>query len=420
MDTAVRIENRSQLIYLLTEAAELEHGIMCCYLFTTFTMKNDTSEGITDAQLKSIRRWKRLIRQVAIEEMLHMGVACNLLTAVGGAPQVLRPNLPTSTRAYGASFDLGLMPFSIETLEQFIAIEQPDLPEAGNGAGPTRQLPSTTQPKLSDIFSSESDYDTQGRLYRGIEDGVKYLAQKYGEAKLFIGPPEAQTTASQFGTLSELIPVSDLASALASIKIIVEQSEGASAENVNSHYAKFNAIRDEYKEILLQDPDFQPARPVLTNPYAIAPTDKDAGTEVNIVDDPTTADLCNLFDGCYELLIQILGRLLMHNGESDADFKTLAKVTEGLMIEILDPLGSVITTMPAGPSHPGMTAGPGFRLSRSGNVPTQREAAWSVFHERLSELLAYSRFLQGRTETAALTKARDALAKYADLIKAPA
>ena len=56
MDTAVRIENRSQLIYLLTEAAELEHGIMCCYLFTTFTMKNDTSEGITDAQLKSIRR----------------------------------------------------------------------------------------------------------------------------------------------------------------------------------------------------------------------------------------------------------------------------------------------------------------------------------------------------------------------------
>ena len=89
-----------------------------------------------------------------------MGVACNLLTAVGGAPQVLRPNLPTSTRAYGASFDLGLMPFSIETLEQFIAIEQPDLPEAGNGAGPTRQLPSTTQPKLSDIFSSESDYDT--------------------------------------------------------------------------------------------------------------------------------------------------------------------------------------------------------------------------------------------------------------------
>ena len=32
MDAPVRIENRAQLIYLLTEAAELEHGVMCCYL----------------------------------------------------------------------------------------------------------------------------------------------------------------------------------------------------------------------------------------------------------------------------------------------------------------------------------------------------------------------------------------------------
>ncbi len=33
MDAPVRIENRAQLIYVLTEAAELEHGIMCCYMF---------------------------------------------------------------------------------------------------------------------------------------------------------------------------------------------------------------------------------------------------------------------------------------------------------------------------------------------------------------------------------------------------
>ncbi len=31
----VRIENRSHLIYLLTEAAELEHSILCCYLFAS-------------------------------------------------------------------------------------------------------------------------------------------------------------------------------------------------------------------------------------------------------------------------------------------------------------------------------------------------------------------------------------------------
>ena len=36
---AVSIENRAQLIYLLTEAAELEHNVLCSYLFALFTMK---------------------------------------------------------------------------------------------------------------------------------------------------------------------------------------------------------------------------------------------------------------------------------------------------------------------------------------------------------------------------------------------
>ena len=47
MESPVIIENRAQLIYLLTEAAELEHGLMCCYLFAPFIIKKDTSEGIT-------------------------------------------------------------------------------------------------------------------------------------------------------------------------------------------------------------------------------------------------------------------------------------------------------------------------------------------------------------------------------------
>lgn len=43
MDAPVRFENRAQLICLLTKAAELEHGIMCCYLFSAFSIKKDVS-----------------------------------------------------------------------------------------------------------------------------------------------------------------------------------------------------------------------------------------------------------------------------------------------------------------------------------------------------------------------------------------
>jgi hypothetical protein len=92
---AVRIENRAQLIYLLTEAAEIEHNVLCCYLFAQFSMKDDTSEGLTASQLETVRSWRATIGEIAVQEMLHLATACNLLTAVGGAPQLRRPNLPT-------------------------------------------------------------------------------------------------------------------------------------------------------------------------------------------------------------------------------------------------------------------------------------------------------------------------------------
>ena len=110
MEAPVRIENRAQLIYLLTEAAELEHGIMCCYLFAAFSIKKDTSEGITAEQLAIVRRWRGGILQIAVQEMVHMALACNLLSAVGGAPHVRRPNLPSSPRAYPRRSGWGLRP----------------------------------------------------------------------------------------------------------------------------------------------------------------------------------------------------------------------------------------------------------------------------------------------------------------------
>jgi hypothetical protein len=64
------------------------------------------------------------------------------------------------------------------------------------------------------------------------------------------------------------------------------------------------------------------------------------------------------------------------------------------MFDAIDPLGRALTELPAGPSHPGLRAGPAFRLSRGAGVPTHQGAAWVVFHERLTELQRYSRFLQ--------------------------
>ena len=137
MDAPVRIENRAQLIYLLTEAAELENGIMCCYLFSAFSMKSDANEGVAEEYLDIIRGWRGTILQIAIQEMVHLSLACNILTAVGGAPHLRRPNLPLSPRAYPPSFRLELVPFCRQSLDSFVFIERPEVmePEAGKDSG---------------------------------------------------------------------------------------------------------------------------------------------------------------------------------------------------------------------------------------------------------------------------------------------
>lgn len=412
----VRIENRAQLIYLLTEAAELEHNILCCYLYTAFSMKDDVKEGVTEAELKSIREWRAHIMEVAVQEMIHLAAACNILTAVGGAPQLRRPSLPTSPRAYPDAFKLQLVPFSLKSLEIFMDIERPEgLPAIDPTLNVEEDHTDLTLDNLGAIFSTERDYATQGHLYRGIEDGIQYLAQKMGEKGLFIGPVTSQTAQAYFGNYPGLIPVTDLASAMEAIQVIVEQGEGASIEVEDSHYSRFRRVYLEYKEILKSNPGFEPTRPVVSNPYATLPADQADSKDVTLIDDPLTADVANLFDGCYELMVQMLGRLFVHAEESEPELVSLADTTLALMVQVIVPLGSALTLMPAGPSNPGKTAGPSFRLSRGASIPTNKEAAWIVFHERLSELTAYSRFLQTRKNApAVLGEVGEALSKLAE------
>src|SRR5246127_4895949 len=68
------IEHREALIYMLCEAAELEHGIMCQYLFAAFSMKEHPHEGLTEDQASAVRRWRDQVSHVAVQEMLHLAL----------------------------------------------------------------------------------------------------------------------------------------------------------------------------------------------------------------------------------------------------------------------------------------------------------------------------------------------------------
>jgi len=51
------IEHREQLWSLLVEAAQIEHMIMCQYLYAGFSLKTEPDEGLTAGQAEAVARW---------------------------------------------------------------------------------------------------------------------------------------------------------------------------------------------------------------------------------------------------------------------------------------------------------------------------------------------------------------------------
>src|SRR6266508_1800238 len=88
------VDSREQLVYLLTQAAELEQGILCGYLFALYSLKRDPGDGLDPEQLALVTRWGDTLAEIAVQEMLHLSLATNLLTAVGATPHFHRPNFP--------------------------------------------------------------------------------------------------------------------------------------------------------------------------------------------------------------------------------------------------------------------------------------------------------------------------------------
>jgi CDGSH-type Zn-finger protein/truncated hemoglobin YjbI len=375
------IEHREALIYMLCEAAELEHGIMCQYLFAAFSLKQGADEGLSGRELDAVQRWRKQISHVATQEMLHLALVHNILSAIGAAPHLARPNLPAPAAHYPAGVQLALMPFGEQALRHFMFLERPERMELEDAEG--MAVMGLASPLMSerDIVPRGQDFKTVGHLYRSIEAGLDHLVAKHGEDWLFVGPRRAQATAAHFGW-PELVPVTDLASAHRAVDEILEQGEGPRGGWLEAHFGQFVAILDEYTRLREANPDFDPVRPVLPANVRLPERDGD----VALIGDPLTARVTDLFNVAYEILLQIFERFFAHTEETDAQLKVLADATIGLMLQVIKPLGDLITTLPVGPDHPATTAGPSFELFyESDYLMPHREAAWALLAERLDE-----------------------------------
>ena len=378
------IEHREALIYMLCEAAELEHGIMCQYLYAAFSLRQPDDDGLSAEEATAVRQWRKHIFHIAAQEMLHLSLVQNLLSAIGAAPHLSRPNFPQPASHYPAGVHLVLLPFGDEALRHFMFLERPegmDIHDAEGMAAFERAVPATPRIQAGDIVPRGQDFKTVGHLYRSIEAGIAHLAEKFGGQALFVGPPRAQATPQYFGW-PELVAVTDVASAQRAIDEILEQGEGPRGNWRDAHFGQFVTILDEFEQLREANRGFEPARPVA----AVNVRAAERAIDIALVTDPVTQQVMDLFNVGYEILLLMLQRFFAHTEETDAQLQALADASVNLMFGVMEPLGSLVTTLPAGPAFPGRTAGPSFELFyESDYVLPHREAAWILLTERIRQ-----------------------------------
>jgi hypothetical protein len=114
------LDYRPVLQELLQTAILIEHSTIPPYLTALYSIKDGTNAAAS-----------QIIRSVAVEEMLHMIMVCNVMNAVSIQPSVNRPqNYPTYPMKLPMNVDffVGLETFSTNSIATFIAIESPGNP----------------------------------------------------------------------------------------------------------------------------------------------------------------------------------------------------------------------------------------------------------------------------------------------------
>src|SRR5436190_5601326 len=182
---AIPTVSREALIHGLYEAAELEHNLMCTYLYAAFSLRSGVAEGLSDTEAEATARWRRAILGVAIEEMGHLTAVWNITSALGGSPRFGRMNFPLDPGALPANVIVKLAPFSEAVLQHFIYLERPAGSTEPDGAGFVADFQFMRGVARPRVTPMPLDYDTVGQFYEKLSGDVKELVARVGEAAVF-------------------------------------------------------------------------------------------------------------------------------------------------------------------------------------------------------------------------------------------
>lgn len=244
------LEDVHQYLY---QAMRLEHATIPVYLTALYSIHPGTN---IDAV--------QIIRVAAVEEMLHLTLAANLMNAVGGKVDLTKPGFippfPTPLPDGETDFRVDRAAFSEQTVDMFLQIERPKRPQQDECSGSSKQQRSspevikrptgtTTIVPTIKIGDDSLHFYSIGEFYLAIEKGLEQLCKELGEDQVFCDEQAKQITPEYYYSGGgEIIPVYDLSSAKEAIRLISEQGEGHEGEILDfeqeiSHYYRFQQLK---------------------------------------------------------------------------------------------------------------------------------------------------------------------------------
>lgn len=284
-----RITTVDALRDYLHTALQLEHATIPPYLTALYSIKPETN---SDAF--------HVIRVVAVEEMLHLTLVANVLNAIGGRPNLAGAHFVPSYPAFLPNgendFQVDLRRFSDKAVKTFLQIERPNpAPDEDSRS----RVVAPQGPDERAVLGSPGDgslrFYSIGDFYEEIRRGLEQLHRAKAEAgeQLFTGDPARQVTPEYYYSGGgEVLPVTDLESALEALRLIGEQGEGLGGaifdnEDELAHYYRFKQLEQGRYYQAGDEPDHPTGPPLHVDWDAVYPVK----TNARLSDYPEASEL---------------------------------------------------------------------------------------------------------------------------------
>ncbi|MFH8786768.1 ferritin-like domain-containing protein [Streptomyces roseoverticillatus] len=328
----------------LQQAVLLELATLPPYLCGLWSIEDPDRDGDVSETIK----------EIVFDEMSHMGLVCNMLTTIGGAPRIadaaLVPKypgpLPGGVRP---ELSVSLTGLTREAVDMYSQIERPDDP----------------------VVEDAEVHTSIGAFYTQILEAFR------SQPQLIKGTKQVTRNMSSHGKGNDVVALASLEDVEAAITIIKEQGEGTAASPDNpfpgppgelAHFYSFREIFHGRKLVLVSsDPqrfDFQGAEIPMPQTSRMGTVPSGGWEQGGIPVASEVRVLLDTFNQHYSSMLRFLEQAWQADQSSSPTPAQLLTKAVGEMRKLEDPARQLMQ-IPL-PDGSGMAFGPEFRYVEAG------------------------------------------------------